>query len=78
MSALESLSKEDLLRFWDTHLAHGASERRKLSVYVFGTKHQGTMLSGGGDGKVKLLETMEEIRSFKRTLPQYPAAMCRL
>lgn len=81
MEALKGVSKADLLSFFDAHLAADAPERRKLSVYVFGSKHADRMLPPDSDvtagetaeGARVLLGDMEAIRAFKRTLPMFPA-----
>jgi hypothetical protein len=71
---LRGVSKDRLLAYWDRYFAPGAPMRRKLSVHVVSRKHEADALKPGTVGPgVKLIESMDEMRRVKRTLPLYPA-----
>ncbi|KAM3567734.1 hypothetical protein VYU27_010125, partial [Nannochloropsis oceanica] len=83
VAALRSLTKADLVSFWDKHIsASSAPERRKLAVYVHSSKHTSDTVcaaeeeegeEGGGKKKLVLVETMEALRKLKRGLALFPA-----
>lgn len=76
VAVLRTLTKEDLLSFWDTHIsAATAPARRKLAVYVHSSKHADTCrpdVSERGKGVI-LVESMEALRKLKRGLSLFPA-----
>ncbi|EWM30042.1 insulin-degrading enzyme [Nannochloropsis gaditana] len=77
VAVLRTLTKEDLLSFWDTHIsAATAPARRKLAVYVHSSKHASDTcrpdVSETGRGVI-LVESMEALRKLKRGLSLFPA-----
>ncbi|EKU21330.1 insulysin [Nannochloropsis gaditana CCMP526] len=77
VAVLRTLTKEDLLSFWDTHISVAtAPARRKLAVYVHSSKHASDTcrpdVSETGKGVI-LVESMEALRKLKRGLSLFPA-----
>jgi len=60
VEALRSLSKGDVVRFFNEYLAAAAPSRRKLSVRVLGTSAEGARSEEQG-----LLSTLADIRAFQ-------------
>ena len=63
---LDSVTLKDVIAFFDSHIAAGAPERRKLSVQIVGKNHEGEK-AGDTGGTV-----VEDLYSFKRSLPLFP------
>ena len=73
VEALRQLTQEQLLAFWDERLAQAAPLRRKLATHVYSQKHKGERLEAQAVGPdVTLIETLEDLRAFKRGLPLFP------
>ena len=65
---VKTVSKEDVLRFYDRFVLAGSPERRKLTVQVFGSQHL-ERLSDPVPDSVRLVDNID---SFIRQVPMYP------
>jgi insulysin len=66
VEALESLTRADVLEFFDQYLAASSSQRRKLSMRVLGTSAGASRSEPDADSG-KVLSTLEDLRSFRES-----------
>jgi len=66
VQALESMTRADVLEFFDQYLAAGSPQRRKLSMRVLGTSAGASRSEPDADGG-KVLTSLEDFRSFRES-----------
>jgi hypothetical protein len=70
VECLRSLSKDEVLAFYQSYLVPGSAGRRKLACHVVST-----LEGGAGDQEhahVESVQLVEDITAFKCSLPLYP------
>ncbi len=69
---LASTSRNDVLRFYDKHIAKGSPLRRKLSVQVFATQHMEKYTTPIIDSDYGVLIYPDDVDEFKNCMPLFP------